>query len=52
VQLEQADAGASTKIVGQLPRNVENKNGLDVDAVAELLKEARRVIIEARAALF
>jgi len=50
--LEQADVRSSAKIVGQLSRSVDNQNGVDTGAVVALLKEARRVIIAARGALF
>ena len=51
-RLEQADVRSSAKIVGQLSRSVDNQNGVDTGAVVALLKEARRVIIAAREALF
>ena len=51
-RLVQADARSSAKSVGQVSRSVDNQNGVDAGAVAALLKEARRVIIAARGALF
>ena len=51
-QLGRADARTSAKSVGRVSRSVDYQNGIDTGAAAALLKEARRVIIAARGALF
>jgi hypothetical protein len=47
-----ADVRSSAGAAGQLSRSVDSQNGIDAAAVAALLKEARRVIVVARGALF
>ena len=49
---KQADSRSIFKGGGQISRSVDSQNGVDTDAVAALLREARRVIIAARGALF
>jgi hypothetical protein len=51
-RLEQAGVRSSARSAGQVSRSVDNQNGVDTGAVVALLKEARRVIIAARGALF
>ena len=51
-QLRHADGRTNSRNAGQTTRNVDRQNGVDTDAVGALLKEARRVIVAARSALF
>ena len=48
----QGTARSTSNAVSQVARDVDSQNGINTDAVGALLKEARRVIIAARSALF
>jgi hypothetical protein len=49
--MEQTNIIGNKETATKFERSVEDKNGLDIDAALELLKEARRVIIAVRSAL-
>ena len=48
----QGTARSTGNAASQVARDVDSQNGINAEAVGALLKEARRVIIAARGALF
>ena len=48
----QGTAHSTGNVASQIARDVDSQNGINAEAVGALIREARRVIIAARSALF